>query len=113
MKIAIIGSRGLQIDLDRYLTADLVSEVITGGAQGVDNCAIQWAKKHAIPLTVLRPDYNSFGRSAPLLRDKTIIDRCGSVYAFWDGVSRGTAFSLNYAAQQHKSINIVLFGPIK
>ena len=110
MKIAIIGSRDLKVDLDQYLSADLVTEVITGGAHGVDYCAIQWAKKHSIPLIVLRPDYEAYGRSAPLIRDKTIIDRCNAVYAFWDGNSRGTAFSLNYASLQHKKINVVLFG---
>ena len=39
MKIAVIGSRGLVInDLGKYLPAN-VTEIVSGGAKGIDTCA--------------------------------------------------------------------------
>ena len=39
MKVAVIGSRGLEVDaLEQYLPSG-VSELISGGAKGFDACA--------------------------------------------------------------------------
>lgn len=45
MKVAIIGSRTLRIEnLGDYLPEN-VTEIISGGAVGVDTCAREYAKK--------------------------------------------------------------------
>ena len=42
MKIAIIGSRNLHIgNIERYLPSDC-SEIVSGGAKGIDTCAEQY-----------------------------------------------------------------------
>ena len=39
MKIAVIGSRGLKVnDLEKYLPKE-VTEIVSGGARGIDTCA--------------------------------------------------------------------------
>ena len=39
MKVAVIGSRGLTVpDLDKYLPPD-TTEIVSGGAKGVDTSA--------------------------------------------------------------------------
>lgn len=48
MKIAIIGSRGLHVnDLERYLP-DTVTEIVSGGARGIDSDARAYAQAHGI-----------------------------------------------------------------
>lgn len=90
MKIAVIGSRSLKIDdIGRYLPEN-TSEIITGGAKGIDKCAEHYANENGIKLTVFLPEYERYGRAAPIKRNAKIIENADEVIAFWDGESRGT-----------------------
>lgn len=95
MKVAVIGSRGLSVtDLGRYLPKN-TTEIVSGGAKGVDTSAREYALSHGIKLTDFLPEYTRFGRSAPLKRNITIIEYSDIVLAFWDGKSRGTKFVID------------------
>lgn len=95
MKVAVIGSRGLSVsDLGRYLPEN-TTEIVSGGAKGVDTSAREYALAHGIKLTKFLPEYTRFGRSAPLKRNITIIEYSDIVLAFWDGKSRGTKFVID------------------
>lgn len=90
MKVAVIGSRNLKVDdLGKYLP-DGVTEIVSGGARGVDTCAREYALANGIKLTEFLPEYDKYGRGAPLRRNITIIEYADLVLAFWDGSSRGT-----------------------
>ncbi|MBQ8894743.1 MAG: DUF2493 domain-containing protein [Clostridia bacterium] len=92
MKVAVIGSRSLEVhDLEKYLPPE-TTEIVSGGARGIDRCARRYALEHGIKLTEFLPDYDTYGRSAPLRRNIQIIDYSDLVLAFWDGVSSGTGF---------------------
>ena len=55
MKVAVIGSRGLRVnDLGKYLP-DEVTEIISGGARGVDTSAREYAMEHGLKLTEYLP----------------------------------------------------------
>lgn len=95
MKVAVIGSRGLTVsDFGRYLPEN-TTEIVSGGAKGVDTSAREYALAHGIKLTEFLPEYTRFGRSAPLKRNITIIEYSDIVLAFWDGKSRGTKFVID------------------
>ena len=95
MKVAVIGSRGLSVTyLGRYLPEN-TTEIVSGGAKGVDTSAREYALAHGIKLTEFLPEYTRFGRSAPLKRNITIIEYSDIVLAFWDGKSRGTKFVID------------------
>lgn len=95
MRVAIVGSRNLKVDqLDRYLPNE-TTEIVSGGARGIDTCARQWANSHSIKLTEFLPEYEKYGRSAPLRRNITIIQNADLVLAFWDQKSRGTKFVID------------------
>lgn len=95
MKVAVIGSRGLSVtDLGRYLPEN-TTEIVSGGAKGVDTSAREYALSHGIKLTDFLPEYTKYGRSAPLKRNITIIEYSDIVLAFWDGKSRGTKFVID------------------
>ena len=92
MRVAVIGSRGLTVpDLERYLPEG-VTEIVSGGARGVDTSARLYARKKGLKLTEFFPDYAQYGKGAPLRRNITIIENADVVLAFWDGASRGTQF---------------------
>ena len=82
MRVAVIGSRGLSVpDLGLYLPEG-TDEIVSGGAKGVDTSAREYAQANGIRLTEYLPDYQSFGRSAPLKRNMTIIEHADLVLAF-------------------------------
>lgn len=74
-KIAIIGSRGLQVDIGKYVPPEYCERVISGGAVGIDSCAREFANKYNIPLTEHLPQYNIYGKKAPLVRNRLIVGR--------------------------------------
>lgn len=94
MKVAVIGSRGLSVcDLDRYLPKD-VTEIVSGGACGIDTSARNYALSHNIKLTEFLPQYALYGKQAPLIRNIEIIKYADIVFAFWDGTSHGTKYTI-------------------
>ena len=106
MKIAIIGSRNLTVkNLEKYLPP-YVTEIVSGGAKGIDTCAKEYALKNKIKLTEFLPEYDKYGRSAPLKRNIEIINYADEVIAFWDGKSRGTYFVIDNCKKLNKKITI-------
>lgn len=107
MKLAIAGSRSIQsIDLAPYTEG--VTEIISGGAKGVDTLAADYAKAHGIKLREIYPDYARFGRGAPIKRNYEIVDASDRVLVFWDGQSRGTLSVIKYAEKTGKPCQVVL-----
>ena len=107
MRIAVIGSRNLDIqNLEDYLPPE-TTEIISGGAKGIDRCARIYALKHNIRLTEYLPEYNRYGRSAPLKRNLQIIQNADLVLAFWDGKSKGTAFVIQQCRKTGIPLQII------
>jgi len=108
MKVAVIGSRGLEIsNLEEYLPEG-VTEIISGGARGVDTLAREYAHAHGIKLTEFLPEYDKYGRAAPLKRNITIIEHADLVLAFWDGKSKGTRFVIESCERMGVEVRTVM-----
>ncbi|MBQ7106766.1 MAG: hypothetical protein IJN93_04540 [Clostridia bacterium] len=106
MKIAIIGSRNLKVNnLGEYLPIG-VTEIVSGGAKGIDTCAKIYALKNNIKLTEFLPEYEKYGKRAPLIRNLEIIDYADEVIAFWDGESHGTKYVIDNCRNRIKKIKI-------
>ncbi len=108
MKVAVIGSRKIKdIDLEEYLPSDL-TEIVSGGAIGVDTLAKEYAIENGIKLTEFLPEYEIYGRYAPLERNIKIIDYADKVIAFWDGKSKGTLFVIKNCEMKEVPVEIVI-----
>lgn len=106
MKVAIIGSRNLVVnDLQNYLP-ETVTEIVSGGAKGIDACAKEYALAHGLKLTEFLPEYEKYGRSAPLKRNLQIIEYADEVIAFWDGISKGTKYVIDNCKKMNKKITV-------
>ena len=107
MKIAVVGSRDVAVaDIGRYIKDG--EEIVSGGAKGVDSCAAEYAKENGIKLTVFLPQYERYGRAAPIVRNKEIVDYADKVIAFWNGSSKGTFSVIKYAEKTGKPCEIIL-----
>ena len=106
MRVAIVGSRGIRVsNIGEYLFE--CDEIISGGARGVDACAAEYAKENGIRLSVILPKYERYGKAAPIIRNREIVDNCDYVIAFWDGFSRGTLSVIRYSEKTRKPYKLI------
>ena len=95
------------LDLEKYLPEG-TTEIVSGGARGVDTSAKEYALAHGLKLTEFLPEYNKFGRGAPLKRNITIIEYADLVLAFWDGKSHGTKFVIDNCKERGVPVKVFL-----
>jgi len=109
-KILVTGSRSFgNITLMQQELQKLGNiHVIHGGATGADATAQAVCEALAIPTTVVQPlrtDINTYF----LHRNAEMVGMCDEVLAFWNGKSRGTKFTIDYAKARGLKVNIILF----
>lgn len=108
MKLAIIGSRNLQINnIEQYIT-DAVTEIVSGGAKGIDSCAAEFALSKGIAFKEFLPDYKKHGKAAPVIRNKEIVNYSDAILAFWDGKSRGTKNVIDYCNKTGTPLRVII-----
>lgn len=109
MKLAIIGSRDFNnFDLlESNVVKTTPSLIISGGAKGADSLAEQYADKYQVEMLVFKPDWKQFGRGAGIVRNRQIVDAADHIMAFWDGKSKGTKSSIDYARITGKTVSII------
>lgn len=111
--ICICGSRSINfINFNLYLDKNKINKVILGGAIGVDTLAEQWAKQNNIPYLIFKPNYTIYGKKAPLIRDKEMVEASDKVVAFWDGKSLGTKYTIDYAISLGRKTEVNLINEI-
>lgn len=106
MKIAVVGSRTIKTFDFALVGAVAGDTIITGGAVGVDSFAEAEARARGIAVEVIKPDYKTYGRAATHVRNRAIVERCDRLVAFWDGQSRGTMGTVEYARRKGKPIDL-------
>jgi len=108
IKLLIAGSRSIKsFDLEPYINDD-VELIISGGACGIDRIAEEYADKHKISKLILRPQYELYGKAAPLKRNEKMVDIADRILIIWDGISKGSRYTENYARNIGKSVTVVL-----
>ncbi|WP_288084128.1 hypothetical protein [Xylanibacter rodentium] len=107
-RLAIVGSRDCPpIDITLYLPF-VPSTIVSGGAKGADTYAKEYAVKNDIPIIEYLPKYDRYGRKAPLMRNIEIVENCDYLLAFWNGTSRGTKFTIDYASKRGVPYKVVV-----
>jgi len=107
MKILVCGSRtynNRNPNLQKVLDLFSITEndtIISGGAQGADYYAEEYAKRNKCRLEVFKAYWNKYGKKAGYIRNKKMIDQePDMVIAFWDGISKGTKNTINLAKEK-------------
>ena len=112
MRVAIIGSRKLAAGEEncyKLLCENVPSnctEIVSGGADGIDTLAQRYARENSILFKRFEPEYDKYGKNAPLVRNTEIVEYAHLVLAFWDGSSRGTAQVITLCGENNKPLEI-------
>jgi len=114
MRVAIVGSRNLH-DNEEYWYNKICenvpvncTEIVSGGADGIDTLAQRYAQEHGLLLKEFLPEYSRYGKSAAYIRNTEIVKYAHMVLAFWDGKSKGTADTVIKCYQLNKLVEIFL-----
>ena len=112
MKVLICGSRTIS---DSAVVLKAVAQsgirpthIISGGARGVDRLASQYAASRGIEFTEYLADWNKYGKRAGFVRNYVMVGAAEAVIAVWDGTSRGTKHSIEYARSCGKWVFVYL-----
>jgi YspA, cpYpsA-related SLOG family len=91
MKTIIAGGRDYNLSENQYSQLELlpITEVISGGAMGVDNCAEEWARSKRLNLTIYEADWKKHGRAAGPIRNEEMAKYAEACVLFPGG--KGTA----------------------
>lgn len=115
MKLAVVGSRSfndydcLSKELDRIRKKQNITLIVSGGANGADRLAEQYAREHNIEILILKAEWGKYGKRAGYIRNVEIWNNSDFGIAFWDGKSRGTKYSFEIAKKQGKYCKIFTY----
>ncbi len=106
MKIIVAGSR----IITSYSTVEAIldpfkekfSELVSGGARGIDRLAETWGVKNAVPIKQFLPDYDRFGISAPHKRNEMMAKYGEMLVAIYPkgNLTAGTRSMIKYATAE-------------
>ena len=109
MVIGISGSRSITAPIPDGILPKTTTKIITGGANGIDRSAREYARKHHILVEEILPAYDLYGKKAPLVRNDIIIQRSNGVFVFWDGKSRGSAYVIRECKKRNVFCRVYLW----
>ncbi len=87
---------------------DGTTEIISGGAKGIDTCAKEYCTKNNININEIIPEYERYGRGVPIVRNRKIIAEADFVLILWDGKSKGTKFVIDECEKQNKKHKVYI-----
>lgn len=122
MRVAIVGSRGI---IDHETVFHIISEylehnvsrdgnvsLLSGGASGVDSIVMQYAASHGIDFYLFKPYHMldntvEFSPKYFFVRNRQIVNNADKVLAIWDGESKGTKHTIEYAEKKNVPVEVV------
>ncbi len=112
MKVLIAGSRDLIPKLGyigKLLKANSITptEIVSGGAKGVDTQAQAYAGLHEIPFKLFKADWDTHGKIAGHKRNAQMAEYSDILVLIWDGKSTGSLNMLETMSKLGKKIHVI------
>jgi hypothetical protein len=109
MIVLVTGSRSItdrQVVYDRLDNCPWpITELVAGGAPGVDRLVEDYAKENGIKFTEIAPNWR-LGRGAGLANSRKQVDYAEACLAIHDGVSLGTKYTADLARKAGKPVRL-------
>lgn len=121
ISVIVAGSRSmndyelLEKTLTEYFERKGISneevEIVSGTARGTDSLGEKFAEEYHCTLTKFPADWNRFSKSAGYKRNVQMAEYAsksnGVLFAFWDGVSKGTKHMIDIGNEYQLEVNVV------
>lgn len=95
MKVIVAGSRHIDdYELVRRAIQESrfdISEIVSGGARGVDQLGERYANEVGVPVKRFEADWSQHGKAAGPLRNAEMAQYADALVLVWDGKSKGSA----------------------
>lgn len=118
MRLIIAGTRDLTPSIafihDAFRLFNIpgpVTEVVSGGAFGVDLEGEHWASHMNLPIKRFLPDWDRYGKSAGPRRNKQMAEYGDALLLIWTGESRGSASMKREMEAQGKPVFEIILKP--
>jgi hypothetical protein len=103
MRTIIAGSRDIK-EYDTVLnvvinSGFIITQIVSGGAKGVDTIGEEIAREFQIPLVVFPANWAKNGSCAGPIRNEQMAENADALIAIWDGRSPGTKHMIKTAKQ--------------
>ena len=115
-RVIIAGSRSFSnYELLREHCLSLLQEkmkthhviIVSGHAHGADALGERFAKEQGLALELHPAKWKILGNAAGIIRNADMARVSDALIAFWDGNSRGTAHTINFAKRRGLAVSIV------
>lgn len=115
MRILVCGSREydsweyINAELSRFKERNKITEIIHGGAAGVDSFAGLFARRNDVKETVFMADWDKYGKAAGPIRNKQMLDegKPDLVIAFPTEKSKGTRNMIEQA--EKAGVDVIVY----
>lgn len=115
MKVIIAGSRGItneQLIFSAIKDSGFeITEVVSGGAEGVDKFGEKYANRFDIPLKIFPADWKRKKASAGIIRNAEMANYAEALIAVWDGKSKGTKNMIEIAGRKGLLVFVEIVEP--
>jgi hypothetical protein len=112
MKVIVAGSRNFKtysLIEEVILKSGLeITELVSGGARGVDTLGETWAVKNGVKIKRFPAEWDKYGLSAGPIRNEKMGDYADGLIAVWDGSSKGTKHMIEYAKSKKIKIYVAI-----
>jgi hypothetical protein len=88
-----------------------ITQVVSGGARGVDSLGEMWAKEHDVPVKIFPAQWHVHGRSAGYRRNVEMAKNADALIACWDEVSKGTKHMIDIAREKGLTVYVFKTSP--
>lgn len=118
MKLIIAGTRtfdnyGLLADTlyNRYGLgfATTKLEIVSGTAKGADKLGEGFAEYHNLKLTKFPADWDKYGKSAGIIRNRQMAEYADEAVIFWDAHSKGSLNMIQTMRDLGKPVYVVIY----
>ena len=116
MRVIVAGSRDFKNIELVYSFINLcpfkITELVSGGAAGIDKIGEMWAEENKVPIKKFIPEYHNLNPIiAPLLRNIEMAEYADALIAVWKDQSNGTKHMIEQMIKRHKPYVVMELDP--